>query len=1058
MATLRELIVKISANSQSFQSEIARASRMGADYYKTMENGGKRAAAATRESEKALTELNSQFGSFKQAASGMAGIFAGAFATTQLIHYADTWTQLNSRLKLASGSASDFSQNQKTLMDISQRTGTSLEANTNMFSRMSQAMKQLGYSSKDTANVTELVATSLRLSGAGAGEAASVITQFGQAMASGVLRGDEFNSIMENGGRFAKALADGLGVTIGQLRAMAQAGQLTSNVIMPALLGQLSEVRKEGVSMGATVSASMQRVENSFLAWVGTSNDAVGASSALSGALDFVSKNMENFANVAGALVGVGLMRFFGGLVSSAGQATIGVYQAQKAEVALAAAQVEGTKVATARARAAVYRAEQALVAARGTEAQAGAEARLAVAQTAAARNIEARAVAQTRLNTITSVSSRLGSGMLSAVGGIPGIVMGIAAAWMYVYEKNEQARQAALSYGESVSKTKLPSGLSVGNGNNADTINRSASAMRAQREAISDLNDEIAELAQRQRSAQIAMESNTEGSWSFNSAQNALNDITTDLNAKEAERDKLLKELNVTTDLHSLSLREAAAAANENYQNLISLTGQGQLYKKVLDGINGSLEYNGRLARMPQAPVTTKEQDTLVKAQQNAQLAGKTGIERVRLQTKFDLEAMGKTGPENATYAAQYSAAKDEEYKNNQRIAQGKRENAAATKELNAAQRKANEEADKAKRHAEEYTQQIERLKTEVEEAKIKANQGAEAANKYANTHNTAAKMSDSERNSIGKLIAEREKYNTIANQNERLDSLKQANILESQSIGISARELAQKQEITQAQMDYGKEINKSSESAAIHQKILDEIDAKYKIMAENAQNWGAGAAAGFKDWSEEATNYASQTHDAVKNAMGGLVDNMASLLNGSKANWKDWANTVLGSIEKILLNAAVVQGLQALGGAMGGGSGIMGSIGSFLSSAVGSAKGNVFSGGLSAYSNSIVSSPTVFAFAKGAGLMGEAGPEAVMPLARTSNGRLGVATMGGGGGIVINSTVNVNGNSSQSQTSGSNDAVGRAYDNVINQSIQDGIRRELKPGGMIWQAQQKR
>ena len=90
----------------------------------------------------------------------------------------------------------------------------------------------------------------------------------------------------------------------------------------------------------------------------------------------------------------------------------------------------------------------------------------------------------------------------------------------------------------------------------------------------------------------------------------------------------------------------------------------------------------------------------------------------------------------------------------------------------------------------------------------------------------------------------------------------------------------------------------------------------------------------------------------------------------------------------------------------------------------------------------------------------MGEAGPEAIMPLKRAADGSLGVRMSGGGtsANIVINSVVNVTGESSQSQTSGSNDAVGRAYQQTINSSIKDGIRRELRQGGMIWVAQQKR
>lgn len=77
MATLRELIIKISANSQSFQSEIQRASRMGSEYYRTLQNGGRQAAAAAREQRRALAELNSQLTEIRASAVGMAGAFAG---------------------------------------------------------------------------------------------------------------------------------------------------------------------------------------------------------------------------------------------------------------------------------------------------------------------------------------------------------------------------------------------------------------------------------------------------------------------------------------------------------------------------------------------------------------------------------------------------------------------------------------------------------------------------------------------------------------------------------------------------------------------------------------------------------------------------------------------------------------------------------------------------------------------------------------------------------------------------------------------------------------------
>jgi len=186
MAALRELIIKISANSQSFQSEIARASRMGADYYRTMQNGGRQAAAAARESESALSDLTTGFASAGKAAAAA----SAAFATGKIVQIADEWNSVNARLKQASSSADDFAASQRQLMEISQRTGTAFADNANLFSRAAASMREYGYSSDEVLKITEAVSTGLKLSGANTQEASSVITQFSQALAQGVLRGE----------------------------------------------------------------------------------------------------------------------------------------------------------------------------------------------------------------------------------------------------------------------------------------------------------------------------------------------------------------------------------------------------------------------------------------------------------------------------------------------------------------------------------------------------------------------------------------------------------------------------------------------------------------------------------------------------------------------------------------------------------------------------------------------------------------------------------------------------------------------------------------------------
>ncbi|EPP6062381.1 tape measure protein, partial [Escherichia coli] len=396
---LRELIIKISANSQSFQSEIQRASRMGSEYYRTLQNGGRQAAAAARDQRRALAELNSQLTEIRGSAVGMAGAFAGAFATGHLISLADEWSSVNARLKQASQSSDEFSSSQKVLMDISQRTGTAFSDNAALFARSAASMREYGYSADDVLKVTEAISTGLKISGASTAEAGSVITQFSQALAQGVLRGEEFNSVNESGDRIVRALAAGMGVARKDLKAMADDGQLTADKVVPALISQLEVLRDEYAAMPETVSDGITKVENAFMAWVGGANEASGVTKTLSGVLNGVAGQIDNVATAVGALVAVGVARYFGNMASGAMSATAGLVTAARNEVALAEAQFRGTQIATARARAAVYRAQQAVAAARGTEMQIAAEARLAATQERLNRNIAARSAAQNALN-----------------------------------------------------------------------------------------------------------------------------------------------------------------------------------------------------------------------------------------------------------------------------------------------------------------------------------------------------------------------------------------------------------------------------------------------------------------------------------------------------------------------------------------------------------------------------------------------------------------------------------------------------------------------------------
>ncbi|EET0169611.1 phage tail tape measure protein, partial [Escherichia coli] len=161
-----------------------------------------------------------------------------------------------------------------------------------------------------------------------------------------------------------------MGVARKDLKAMADDGQLTADKVVPALISQLGVLRDEYAAMPETVSGSITKVENAFMAWVGGVNEASGVTKTLSGVLNGVAGQIDNVATAVGALVAVGVARYFGNMASGAMSATAGLVTAARNEVALAEAQFRGTQIATARARAAVYRAQQAVAAARGTEMQ----------------------------------------------------------------------------------------------------------------------------------------------------------------------------------------------------------------------------------------------------------------------------------------------------------------------------------------------------------------------------------------------------------------------------------------------------------------------------------------------------------------------------------------------------------------------------------------------------------------------------------------------------------------------------------------------------------------
>lgn len=207
--------------------------------------------------------------------------FSGAWLAKEFVQTSDEITRLNGRVRLATTSAQEYRTAQEAIYKISQANATGLSETATLYARLADPVRKLGGSTREATAITEAMATALRISGATGAEASSAILQFSQAMASGVLRGEEFNAVNEAAPRVMTALEAALGKTRGELRQMAEQGELTADVVANALMSQLGALQSEAQQMPDTVGMAWQRMKNDVALFVGDVNSASGATAGL---------------------------------------------------------------------------------------------------------------------------------------------------------------------------------------------------------------------------------------------------------------------------------------------------------------------------------------------------------------------------------------------------------------------------------------------------------------------------------------------------------------------------------------------------------------------------------------------------------------------------------------------------------------------------------------------------------------------------------------------------------------------------------------------------------
>ena len=224
----------------------------------------------------------------------MASTLASVFAVHKIIEYADAYTSLQNKLKLVTSSTQELGYATDEVAQIAKRTGQALGATGDLYFKISQNTEKLGVSMTDVSRITETFAKTLAISGSSTQGAEAAILQFGQALASGVIRGDEFNSVAENAPAALDAFARALEVPKGELRKLAAEGMLTSDILISALQEQSQVVDDLYAKTNTTIGQASTKLKNSMILFVGQLDTAVGASKSLVSSLEGISNWLDS--------------------------------------------------------------------------------------------------------------------------------------------------------------------------------------------------------------------------------------------------------------------------------------------------------------------------------------------------------------------------------------------------------------------------------------------------------------------------------------------------------------------------------------------------------------------------------------------------------------------------------------------------------------------------------------------------------------------------------------------------------------------------------------------
>ncbi|WP_434694731.1 phage tail tape measure protein [Pseudomonas aeruginosa] len=1001
-------------------------------------------ARTTQSIDRNLAQVDSAFDRTARGAQQAGTLIRGAFAAIagaglvgSIIHQVDAYGQIADRLKMATGSTEEYNEVQQHLLRTAQETYRPLAEAQELYIRTADVMRSLGFDTQQTLDITDSFSFLLVTNAASADKASSALGAYSKALQTGKVEADGWVSIQDAMPTIVNAIASATGKSAEEIRKLGVQGKLSLDDINTGLLRTVEVNRKAAADMSVSVQDALVNVQNALGDFFGRMEESTGAVAGLASVISMLGDNIGTVADVL-AVAGVSALTLYSARAVAATAATLKSIAAAVSERNARIAQAEATLQAAIadqrKAETLTFLAAKEAAAARGTAVQT--EMSLALAQ---ARQREAAATAS--VATAQAGLRAASAGLLTVLGGPMGLALlaGTAAASFLLLRDN--ADQA----GVSLDDLHKPVQQLREEFAKLNRDQREASLVKWQQEQI-NATDKVKEaygtLSQSIRSAMVtapARDSNglyTQQLRDYQSLIERLNQAR----ASGQDLSPILKEVADRMQVPAGTLQQwisqAGAIGDADHRSgLIAET------LRVLTGVtqeNTAATNANNAAKIGMSSAGQTYLETLQK-----QLGGlQDNNDAIKAANRFIANNTDLTDTDRQAILSAANAIEAQKKANQAATASGK----ARTKSLQDEVKALDALIDKAlpeKKRLEDLAEGVEKLRKAQAAGKITS---AEMELGIKNLNEAYADGSIQKRIQQEQKLAEQRRNSADAYRKAMevvLQARQDAINSDVAGIGLGDDERDQAQRLDAVRKKYAdlrRELEAQQEDAsrrlgpaAYEQRLADLADFQARELQMEVDGYGArldaqrdyrnGARRAWQNIQADAADVASATDDMLTTGFNTASNALADFATTGKFKFRDFASSVINDMARIasqqaatgLLSGVLGAGVSAFSGWMGGsataGASASGYTGNaYANWAAAQADGGAWANGVqffangAAFTNSIVSRPTAFGMAGGrTGVMGEAGPEAILPLARGADGSLGVRSVGGGGGTAL-------------------------------------------------------